>query len=366
MTEKKRGVEMDRTLFITLLAYTVTVLFMYLLFSILSPFFAVLVWAGAICGITYPLYEKLLARCHGREIAAAALMTAAVVLALIVPLLGLLFSLTREASLAYQYLGQASDGASGHGLADILNHPQVDLWREKLKPLTGPLDLDLHEMVLPAIKNGISSILNYSTGIVKNSLEFLLKVVLMLITLFFVYKDGRRFLQRFWLVVPVGETLKATLVETVTRVLWAVMYGVIMTCVVQGALGGLGFWVAGLPSPFLFGTLMAICAPIPFIGTALIWLPGAIYLLMQGQTMPGLLLMAWGGLVVSGIDNVIRPLFISGKAKLPILIIVFGVLGGFWAFGLSGVVSGPVILAIIMVFLDDCCELHAPEDRSLQ
>jgi predicted PurR-regulated permease PerM len=144
------------------------------------------------------------------------------------------------------------------------------------------------------------------------------------------------------------------------------MYGVILTCLVQGTLGGLGFWVAGLPSPFLFGTLMAICAPIPLIGTALVWLPGAIYLLMQGQMLHGLLLIAWGVLVVSSIDNIIRPLFISGKAKLPILVIVFGVLGGIWAFGLSGVVAGPVILAIIMVFFDACREATVPADHVKQ
>ena len=356
---------MDRTLFITLLAYTVTVLFMYLLFSILSPFLALLVWAGAIGIITYPLYEKLLARCHGREITAAALMTTAVVLALIVPLLGLLFSLTQEAALVYQYLGRASSGTSGLALADILNHPSVAIWREKLRPLTDSLDLELNAMVLQAIKKGVAFILNYSSSIVKNFLGFIFKVVLMLITLFFIYKDGAHFLQRFWLTVPLRETLRTAISATVTRVLGAVVYGVILTCLAQGALGGLGFWVAGLPSPFLSGTLMAICAPIPFVGTALIWLPGAIYLLLQGQMLPGLLLIAWGVLVVSSIDNIFRPMFISGKAKLPILLIVFGVLGGIWAFGLSGLVAGPVILAVIMVFFDACREAP-PADQGLQ
>lgn len=343
---------MDRTLFNTLLAYSVAVLSMYLLYSILSPFLALIVWAGAIGIITYPLYEKLLAHYHGREIASAALMTTAVVLALVVPLLGLVFTLSREATLAYHYLERASSGASGLTLDGMLNHPMVAIVRNKVEPLTGRLDLELNEMVLPAIKKGVASILNYSTDIAKNFLGFLFKLGLMLITLFFIYKDGMYFLQRFWQVVPIRQTLRATISTTVTRVLGAVMYGVILTCIVQGTLGGLGFWVAGLPSPFLFGTLMAIFAPIPFIGTALVWLPGAIYLLMQGEILYGILLIAWGGLVVGTIDNVIRPLFISGKAKLPILLIVFGVLGGVLAFGLTGVVAGPVILAIIMVFFD--------------
>ncbi|MFH1027247.1 MAG: AI-2E family transporter, partial [Pseudomonadota bacterium] len=270
---------MDRTLFITLMSYTVTVLFLYLLFTILSPFLAVLVWAGAIGTITFPLYARVLVSCRGREIRAAVLMTAAVVLSVIVPLVGLLFSLSREAALAYHYLERFSSETTGLGMADILNHPLVTPWLAKLRPLIGTLDIDMEAMVLPTVKNGLAGMLNYSTGIVKNFFSFMFKLVLMLITLFFIYKDGTSFLHRFWQAIAINESLRTTIVATVTRVLGAVMYGVILTCMVQGTLGGLGFWAAGLPSPFLFGTLMAICAPIPFIGTALIWIPGAIYLL---------------------------------------------------------------------------------------
>lgn len=356
---------MDPALYKTLLVFSITALFMYLLFSILSPFLGLLVWAGAIGIITFPLYDKLLTRCRGREMMAAALMTTAVVLALVIPLLGLIFTLSREAALAYQYLERVSSESTAFVLPDILNHPLLAVVREKVEPFTGSLNLELNEMVLPAIKKGVASILNYSTGIVKNFIGLLFKLVLMLISLFFIYRDGMKFLQRFWLVVSISEKLRTAIAETVTRVLGAVIYGVILTCLVQGTLGGLGFWAAGLPSPFLFGTLMAICAPIPLIGTALIWLPGSIYLLMLGKTLHGLLLIAWGLLVVSGIDNIIRPLFISGRAKLPILVILFGVLGGILAFGLSGLVAGPVILAIILVFFEAGREVTCPSDQNV-
>jgi predicted PurR-regulated permease PerM len=345
---------MDRTLFITLTVFSAALLFVYLLFTILSPFMAVLVWAGAVGVITYPLYERLLARCNGREITAAALMTTAVVLALIVPLIGLIFTLSREVALAYQYLEQTTAGAAVFAPAKILNHPSLAPLMERLRPLIGTFDLELDSMMLPAFKKGLAAMLNYSTGIVKNFFQFLFKLILMLITLFFIYKDGPRAMEAFWQVVPIAEKLRNTIIETVSRVLGAVMFGVIMTCMVQGALGGLGFWVAGLPSPLLFGTLMALFAPIPFVGTALIWLPGAVYLLMQGQTMHGILLIVWGALAVGSIDNILRPLFISGRARLPILVIVFGVLGGFLSFGFSGVVTGPVILALLLVFFDTC------------
>ncbi len=343
---------MDRTLFTTLLAFAFALLLVYLLFSVLSPFLTTLVWAGAIGVITHPLCEKLLKRCNGRKTTASALMTLAVVLAVILPLVGLIFALSQEAALAYQFLERANSGAQGVVLADILRHPALAPWLERIKPLARSVGLEADTILLPAVKQGIAYLLNYSAGIVKDFVGFLIKLGLMIITLFFIYRDGTGFLRRFWKVVAIREDLRLAIVDTVVRVLGAVMYGIILTCLVQGALGGLGFWVAGLPSPILFGALMAICALIPLVGTALVWLPGAIYLLMQGETLKGVLLIAWGVLAVSGIDNVIRPLFISGRAKLPILVIALGVLGGFLAFGFTGVVAGPVVLALFLVFFE--------------
>ncbi|HEX9023996.1 MAG TPA: AI-2E family transporter [Geobacteraceae bacterium] len=343
---------MDRTLFTTLILFAFTLLLAYLLFSVLSPFLAPLVWATAIGVITRPLYERLLNRCKGRKTAAAALMTLAIVLAVVLPLVGLIFALSPEAALAYQYLERANGGAPGAALAGILRHPAVAPWLERLRPLTRSLDLELDAIMVPAVKQGIGYLLNYSAGIVKDFVGFLIKLGLMVITLFFIYRDGTGFLRRFWKVVAIRESLRTAIVDTVVRVLGAVMYGIILTCLVQGALGGLGFWVAGLPAPILFGALMAVCALIPLVGTALIWVPGSLYLLIQGETLKGVLLLAWGVLAVSGIDNVIRPLFISGRAKLPLLVIVLGVLGGFVAFGFTGVVAGPVVLALCLVLFE--------------
>ena len=343
---------MDRTLFTTLLAYTITLLMCYLLFTILAPFVTTMVWAGAIGIISYPLYEKLLVRRCNRETLTAFLMTTLVVLALVIPMVGLIFTLARETAQAYQYLESTTGGSSAIAMENIPRHPLVAPLLEKIRPLIGALNMDPGGMLLSTIKKVIGSMLDYSTGIVTDFFGFLIKLVLMLITLFFIYRDGRHFLQRLWLAVGIKENLRTAIVSTITRVLGAVMYGILLTCLMQGILGGLGFWVAGLPSPFLFGILMTISAPIPLVGTALIWLPGALYLLARGNTIHGVLLIVWGITIVSGIDNVIRPLFISGKAKLPIMVVVFGVLGGVLAFGLTGVVAGPVILALFLVFFE--------------
>ncbi|UFS70754.1 AI-2E family transporter [Geomonas sp. RF6] len=344
---------MDRTLFFTLLAYTFALLLLYLLFLILAPFLSTLVWASAIGIITFPLFEKVLERCRGRRNAASGLMTLLVCLVLVLPLVGLIFTLSQEVAQAYQYLERATAGAGGMPTFDtILRQPWLSALVAKVKPLVGSLNLDLDKVLLPTAKQGASHLLNYLTGIAKNFIGFLMKLFMMLIILFFVYRDGPGYVRAFWEVIVLREGLKQNIFQTLERVLGAIMYGVVLTCLVQGALGGLGFWVAGLPSPLLFGTLMAICAIIPVVGTALIWVPGALFLLVQGEILKGVLLIAWCVIAVSSIDNVIRPLFISGKAKLPILLVALGGLGGLVTMGITGIVAGPVILALFQVFFE--------------
>ena len=124
------------------------------------------------------------------------------------------------------------------------------------------------------------------------------------------------------------------------------MYGIVLTCIVQGILGGIGFAIAGVPSPVFFGAVMIVCAFIPLVGTALVWVPAALYLLATDHVGKGLFLVVWGVLVISSIDNFIRPFFISGKAKIPLLVILLGVLGGLATMGFLGVIVGPLLFAV--------------------
>jgi len=350
---------MDRSLFFTLLAYTFALLLLYLLYLVLAPFLGTLVWAVSIGIITFPLYRRLLTRLGGRKNSAAALLTLAVLLVLVLPLVGLIFTLSQELAQAYQYLENATAGSGGiFSLEGILRHRWIAPVVEWVKPLVGSFNFDLEKVLIPTAKQGAAHLLNYLTGIAKNFVGFLFKLFMMLIVLFFVYRDGAAFMRRFWQIISLREGLRQSIFDTLERVLGAVIYGIVLTCLVQGALGGLGFWVAGLPSPLLFGTLMAVCAIIPVVGTALIWLPGALYLLVQGEVLNGVLLIAWGVVAVSSIDNVIRPIFISGRAKLPILLVAIGGLGGLVAMGITGIIAGPVILALFQVFFESL----APEE----
>jgi predicted PurR-regulated permease PerM len=343
---------MDRNVFWALIAYTFALLFLYLLFLILAPFGISLVWATVIGVATFPLYERLRARFRGWDGAASAAMTLLVFLVFILPAVGLVILLAGEAADAYRVLEAATAGGKVPAQEAIRSHPFTGPWFARLESLLGTFNVDARADLLPAVKKAVSSLLGYASGALKDLFVTLFHILLMLVLLFFIYRDGARFQREFWSVIPLPGDDKKALKEILSRVLTAGVFGILGTCIAQGILGGIGFWIGGLPSPVLFGSLMAIAALVPFVGTALFWVPGAIYLLLAGKTVKGIFLLVWGMLVVGSADNVIRPLLIGGKADLPFSLMALGVIGGFAAFGLVGVVIGPVLLSLFLVFFE--------------
>lgn len=342
---------MDRKVFFSLLTFSFLIFTLYIVYTILKPFLIPLCWAIIIGVSTYPLQRKICQLIQNRRTLAASIVTPIVVLVLVLPFLGFVFLLSIEATQIYNYL-EVQNAQGKLVLTDIQHHPAIEQLLEKIKPLFPSLDIDLNSYLVPAVQRMASFMLGYSTEIIKNLFFICLKIVLLVIALFFIYRDGEKFFKEFCSVIPLDDNKKLILVETIKRVMAAVIYGIFMTCLLQGFLGGLGFWFTGLPSPILFGAVMSVAALIPVVGTALIWFPGAIYLFIQGEMLMGTVLVLWGALVVSTIDNLIRPFFISGKAKLSILVIALGVLGGLFSFGFVGIVIGPIILALFLDIFD--------------
>lgn len=343
---------MDRRIFFSLMLFSFTLLFLYVIYSILSPFIVPLAWAFVLGIGTFPLYLRLRCRLHCNENVSAAIMTFLSVLTLVIPVVGLGFLITQEVLAAYHFISNLTEQGHNDLLNAVLQHPSIQPLVQRLQPYLDQFDLRIRETVLPAAKQGVTHLLGYTTGVVKNIFSFILGLVVMVITLFFIYRDGESFMSRVWEAFPLDVRNKEIIISTVKRVLSAVLYGVMLTCAVQGTLGGIGFWFTGLPSPALFGVMMAIAALIPVVGTALIWIPGGLALLLQGKMVMGIALLAWGGLVIGGADNVIRPLFISGKARIHILVTALGGIGGLAAFGFLGVVAGPLLLALFMDFFN--------------
>jgi len=343
---------MDRKLFLTLLAFAGLTLLLYLLGAILEPFLVPLAWAGVIAIATFPVYERLLGRLGNREGRTAGVMVLGVALIIIVPAVVLAFLLAEEAARFYGTLNQATEGGGLVDLGGLQRHPAFGPPVRKATEWLGRLGVNPDADLAPAAKGAMKFVANYAASAVKNVLLFLLQLFLVVFSLFFLYRDGRRIQRSFWSVLPVEEEKKRALEGIVTRILPSVLTGVLLTALVQGILGGIGFWISGLPSPIFFGALICVASLLPVVGTMLVWLPGALYLLFQGMTGSGIFLLAWGFLVVGSSDNILRPLLSRRQSGLPVSLLMLGSLGGLVAFGMVGVILGPVVIGISLVLLE--------------
>jgi predicted PurR-regulated permease PerM len=172
--------------------------------------------------------------------------------------------------------------------------------------------------------------------------------VLMLFVLFFVLRDGPAVAQQVVQMLPIEDRRRARLWQHLADVTRAVFLGIGLTALVQGILVGIGFWIAGLPSPLVFGVVAVLVALIPMVGSALVWAPGALFLAARGEYGYAIFLAAWGAVVVGMVDNFLRPMLISGRADVPTLAVFVGVMGGLAAFGFIGLFVGPIVLGLLV------------------
>ncbi|HVK53482.1 MAG TPA: AI-2E family transporter [Burkholderiales bacterium] len=313
-------------------------------YVVLHLFLVPVAWAAILAYVTWPAYKRLRSLLRERPTISALLMTIFLSAAFVLPLLWLIMLLHGEIVAAYKIVAKYI--ASGpQKLPDfIVNIPWIGQWlQETLNDMLGS-SATLDGQQEQWIEQSVGKLGQFVGGIGRNAT----KMALALLTLFFLYREGenvldqvRRVLRRF-----LGRRLDAYLaaIGSTTK---AVVYGLVLTAIAQGALAGLGYWVAGMNAPVLLAAFTALIALIPF-GTPFVWGSIGIWLLITGKTMAGIGLLLWGALVVSWVDNLIRPLVISSATRIPFLLVMFGVIGGLAAFGLVGLFLGPVILAILM------------------
>jgi predicted PurR-regulated permease PerM len=190
------------------------------------------------------------------------------------------------------------------------------------------------------------------------ALGSLLSFVIMLALLYFFLRDGDALMSRARQLIPLAEARKERLFGQLSDVTRAIVFGTAVTAVLQGVLIAIGFAIAGLPSPVVFGVLAALFSLLPVGGAAFVWIPAALWLFFDKHWGFGIFMLVWG-LLLGGLDNVLRPLLISGRARISALAVFIGVLGGIPAFGAIGVIAGPVILSLVLALIE-----FAEESRS--
>lgn len=311
--------------------------------AVVAPFVAALAWAVMIAYASWPLYAALRRALRGRNTLAAGMMTVLCAVVLFAPLVAAAWAAQREAGALY-------DAVQGFLAAPppvpqwIQTVPAVGPWLEALRAEWLSQPEVLTAQAAEWFKARIGDIAGVAGQIGKN----LGKMFIALIALFFVYRDWEPLSAQVRHVLAgfLGERAHGYLaaVGSTTR---AVVYGLLVTALVQGALAGLGYWVAGASAPILLGLITTLFAMIPF-ATPVAWGSVGLWLLFQGDMVAGVGVLLWGALVVSQIDNIVRPLLISANTDIPFLLVLLGVLGGVLAFGLIGLFLGPIVLAVLL------------------
>lgn len=328
-----------------------------LAFVVIAPFLAPLAWAGVLGYASWPVAERIRLWCNGRDVLAASICSALAAITLLLPLLWLVWVAQQEFANAYPAL-QAFLAEPLQIVDNLKNVPVLGSWLSQLQESISNNPQELSVIINTWLADHRNEVAIVVGGIGKN----LVKLIFVVVILFFFYRDGTRIarelrhvLARF-IGVQAHDYIHAA--GTTTR---AVVYGVLLTALIQGVLAGLGYWVAGLSSPVIFGVVTAILGLIPFC-TPLAWGTAGFWLLMQGQTAEAIGVWIWGAAVVSQIDNILRPIFINSISPIPFLLVLFGVLGGLLAFGLIGLFIGPIVLAVLWaVWREWTAHLHENE-----
>lgn len=310
--------------------------------AVLWPFVTPIVWAAILAYASWPLYRRLRGLMHRMQTVPALLMTLLLGGAVIVPVIWILTLVQRELNGAYQTLTRyLAEGQ--HTLPTFLTNipwlgAQLQEWMDRYQADPTEVTQELSAYTLSWARN-IGGILS-SVG------RNLAQLTLTLLTLFFFLRDGvtiarqaDHVIKRFF-----GRRIDRYL-EIAGRMTRAVVYGLLITSLLQGVIAAIGYWIVGLSAPVLLGFLTGVLSVVPMVGTAIVWVPVGIWLLSSGHVAQGAVILVWGAVLVYPADNVLRPILISSAVRVPFLLVMFGALGGLQAFGLMGLFIGPVLLA---------------------
>lgn len=335
--------QINQARWVAILALTAIAL--YLCWLMLRPFIDVLGWAAVLVIVFYPIHKRLAARIRRPGLSALA-SSSLVLIVFVVPLTFVIAALANELTGAAQNLPA-----------------QVAAFLENQAPLTRKISGWLHNRLLvdtarsqtfivEQLNNAGAALLGQSMGLIGGIIGGIFKTFFVIFTMYYLFRDGDKFVRALPEVLPFEQSQSEVLINRVNEVVGAGVYGVVSIAMIQGLLSGLAFWVLGVPSPILWAVVTAFICMIPIAGSFFVWLPASIYLIMSAQWARGVGLILWGALVVSTIDNFLRPRLIKNQTKLHELFIFFSVLGGIRVFGLLGIVLGPVIFAVTLGLLE--------------
>lgn len=325
----------------TVLFYAAVALLVWLVFLIVRPFLEPLGWAAILAILLAPWHSRLAARWGSSR--AAIVETAGVTLGLIVPGTLLGFYFIREGIQAAQVLQDVAASGRLDGAAHV--------WSSAAQSI-GLRNVDLGSLLQDAARSVAAFLAGSLGAIVANVVRLILYLFLVLFALFYFLRDGKGIMSSVRRLLPFDEPLRERMLTEAQRLIQASVTVSLMIAIVQGTICGLAFALVGIGTPIFWGLVMSFLALLPVVGAWPVWLPVAIWLFATRQIGSGILLLALCGGLAGTIDNIMRPLLLSGRSRLNGLMVFVSVLGGIAAFGMIGLVLGPIVFAMGLAVLD--------------
>ena len=317
---------------------------------ILWPFYGAIFWATVLAIVFAPLHRVLSKRWKKRPTLTAIATLLVIVIVVIVPAAVVAILVMQEGISVYAKI-QSRELDFARYFQQVQS--ALPAWASGLLDRFGLTSLsEIQAKLTESMTKGVQLLASHALNVGQNAFDFVVNFFIMLYLLFFFLRDGTALSKAITESVPLEPGLQRNLGHKFTTVIRATIKGNIVVAIVQGALGGLIFWILGIHAPVFWAVLMMFLSLLPAVGTALVWGPVAIYLLVTGATGQGVLLIAYGVLVIGLVDNVLRPILVGKDTKMPDYVVLISTLGGMAIFGFNGFVIGPVIAAMFMAVWD--------------
>jgi predicted PurR-regulated permease PerM len=322
----------------------------YALLLIFTPFALSMTWAAFLAFLLFPLNLRLRRRFKGKSLSAAVLTVLAPIVILL-PLSALSVEFVSQISALLRTVQKSATEMDIKSFSDLQQFPwiaRVNTWVQERAGISAE---QVQSWLVSGTREVMQRAASWGGSFFLGALGSLLAFAIMLFLLFFFLRDGDFMIARARRLIPLAEDRKQRLFSQLSAVTRAIVFGTTVTALLQGFLLGIGFAFAGLPSPVVFGVLAALLSLLPVGGAAFVWIPAVIWLFFDKHWGAGTFILVWGCLL-GGLDNVLRPILISGRARISALAVFVGVLGGIPAFGAIGVILGPVVLSLALALIE--------------
>jgi predicted PurR-regulated permease PerM len=338
------------TRFARLFFGVITLLVLYFSYLIIKPYLLDIFMALVLFFTAKPLYHALTRLLRGYKALASALTCLILLLVILIPLFSLM------SIIANQALEFSSQVTKGMQYGDLWNwvSAKIDAFKLYLIHLNLPVppgDINLAQIVQTTVTKASAFVYTNAIGLIRGFTVFFFDLLLTLFITFFMFLQGDDFIQAIKQLSPLDPVHNDEILRETEVTIKATLWGTVIVAFAQGTLGGVGFLIFGLPQPAFWGTVMIPASVIPVVGSTIIWGPAAVYLLLTGHITAGVGLIIWGGVVVSVIDNVLKPILMKGSGETPSIFILFSILGGLTYFGMIGFILGPLILSFLLSLL---------------